>query len=125
MHYGAPYPIRSVRSKQYKFIHNIYAKGAFSNILTQGAWFKDELKAERAINKSNYARYATSPEFEFYDIIKDPFEQVNIIDQPQYKDEIITLKSHLSNWMAQQGDLGLETEMVVCDRKGFSHRRCP
>lgn len=27
--------------------------------------------------------------------------------------------------VAQQGDLGLETEMVVCDRKGFSHRRCP
>jgi hypothetical protein len=50
---------------------------------------------------------------------------MNIIDQPQYKDEIITLKSHLSNWMAQQGDLGLETEMAVCDKKGFSHRRCP
>ena len=125
VHEGAPYPIRSVRGKQYKLIHNIYAEGKFSNVITENDWFKDELKAEKKINKSNYARYVTRPEFELYDIIKDPFEQENIIDQPQYKDKITALKSHLSNWMAQQGDLGLETEMVVCERKGFSHRRCP
>ncbi len=35
---------------------------------------------------------------------------------------IVLLSNFIS--VAQQGDLGLETEMLVCDRKGFSHRRC-
>ncbi|MDG1938923.1 MAG: sulfatase [Pseudomonadales bacterium] len=124
VHEGAPYPIRSIRGKHFKLIHNLMSDGKFSNVITQNPWFKDEIRAERKINKQNYSRYVKRPEFEFYDIVNDPFEQDNLIDQPQYKDQVAVLKDNLSAWMVQQGDLGIETELSVCERKGFSHRRC-
>ena len=124
VHEGAPYPIRSIRGKHFKLIHNLMSDGKFSNVITQNPWFKDEIRAERKINKQNYSRYVKRPEFEFYDIVNDPFEQDNLIDQPQYKDQVAVLKDNLSAWMVQQGDLGVETELSVCERKGFSHRRC-
>ena len=49
----------------------------------------------------------------------------NIINQPSLQKEVAALKSNLTSWMRQQGDQGIESELAVCERKGFSHRRCP
>ena len=124
VHEGAPYPIRSIRGENFKLIHNLMSDGEFSNVVTQNPWFKGEVKAEKKIKKQNYSRYVKRPEYEFFDIVNDPFEQINLIDEPQYQSEIAALKNKLSVWMVQQGDLGIETELSVCDRKGFSHKRC-
>ena len=124
IHDGAAYPIRSVRSKSLKLIHNLMSGGEFSSILTNGPWFKEELQNAESPNGTLYARYLKRPEYELYDIVKDPFEQKNIIDMPGYEDEVAILRSRLSSWMVQQGDQGVETELSVCERKGFSHRRC-
>ena len=124
IHYGAPYPIRSVRGEQFKLIHNLIPNNNFSNILTYNHWFKEELAEEKKTTNDNYARYVKRPEFEFYDMVKDPFEQNNIINEPQYSHQVIALKKELVKWMEQQGDIGIGTEMTVCDRKGFNHRGC-
>ena len=100
-------------------------EGEFSSILTNSSWFKAELQNLSSINGTLYARYLKRPEYELYDIVKDPFEQKNIIDMPGYGDEVAILRSKLSSWMDQQGDQGVGTELSVCERKGFSHRRCP
>lgn len=125
IHEGAPYPIRSVRTKRLKLIHNLIPNNTFSNILTKGTWFKDELKIEQKQGRENYSGYLKRPEYELYDIVNDPFEQKNIINQPSLQKEVAALKSNLTSWMRQQGDQGIESELAVCDRKGFSHRRCP
>ena len=125
IHEGTPYPIRSVRTKRLKLIHNLMPENSFSNIMTKREWFKEELKAEKKLGQKKYTGYLKRPEYELYDIINDPFEQVNIIQQPQYQKEIAVLKSNLTDWMRQQGDKGIESELAVCDRKGFSHKRCP
>ena len=96
----------------------------FSNILTKGTWFKDELKLEQKQGRGNYFGYLKRPEYELYDIVNDPFEQKNIINQPSLQKEVAALKSNLTSWMRQQGDQGIESELAVCDRKGFSHKRC-
>ena len=124
IHEGAPYPIRSVRTKRLKLIHNLMPDNTFSNILTTGKWFKDELKLEQKTGQKNYMAYLKRPEYELYNIVKDPFERENIINQPQYQKEVVALKSHLFEWMKHQGDKGIESELSVCDRKGFSHKRC-
>lgn len=124
LHDGAPYPIRSVRSEEFKLIHNLLPANNFSNILTSDSWFKDELAEEKKASNDNYAGYVKRPEFELYNVIKDPFEQNNIIGAPQYSLQVAALKKELSRWMQQQGDLGIETEMSVCDRKGFNNRGC-
>ena len=124
IHYGAPYPIRSVRSEKFKLIHNLISDNNFSNILTFNNWFKEEIAEEKKSSNDNYDGYVKRPEFELYDIVKDPFEQNNIINEPQYFPQVAALKKELIKWMKQQGDDGIETEMSVCDRKGFNHRGC-
>ena len=124
VHEGAPYPIRSVRGKKFKLIHNLIPGNNFSNVVTNNSWFKEELATEKKAANDNYAGYVKRPEFELYNIIKDPFEQINIINQPQYTRQVNGLKKALARWMEQQGDLGIETELSVCDRKGFNHRGC-
>jgi arylsulfatase A-like enzyme len=44
-------------------------------------------------------------EDEFYDLIKDSDEQINVINDPQYKDEIINLKEHLLEWYQSTCDI--------------------
>ena len=125
IHEGAPYPIRSVRTKRLKLIHNLMPDNSFSNILTAGKWFKEELALEKKQGKENYSGYLQRPEYELYDMVNDPFEQVNIINLPQYQKQLAVLKQKLTTWMHHQGDMGIKSELAVCDRKGFSHRRCP
>ena len=60
-----------------------------------------------------------------YDLVSDPFEQENIIDLSKYQAEIKDLKNKLTEWMWEQGDKGVATELAVCERKGFPHRGCP
>jgi|TARA_B110000483_G_C18075544_1_gene495958 N-sulfoglucosamine sulfohydrolase len=43
IHDGAPYSIRTVRSEEFKLIHNLLPENNFSSILTGDSWFKDEL----------------------------------------------------------------------------------
>ena len=124
IHEGAPYPIRSVRGEKFKLIHNLIPDNNFSNVVTHNRWFEEELAEEKKAANDNYAGYLKRPEFELYNIIKDPFEQINIINQPQYTRQVAGLKKELAKWMEQQGDLGIETELSVCDRKGFNHRGC-
>ncbi|MEE3240866.1 MAG: sulfatase [Pseudomonadota bacterium] len=124
IHFGAPYPIRSVRGLQFKFIHNLIPDNNFSNILTSSNWFKEELAEEKKSHNDNYVSYIKRQEFELYDMLEDPFEQNNIINDQKYSSTVATLKKELIKWMKQQGDDGIETEMTVCDRKGFNHRGC-
>ena len=124
IHNGSPYPIRSVRSDRYKLIHNLMPNNRFSNILTNAPWFKAALLAEQANNGSRYAGYITRPEYELYDLHSDPFEQHNLYQQTTYQPTFKHLRQKLSAWMQQQGDRGIETELRVCERKGFIHKGC-
>lgn len=124
IHEGAPYPIRSVRSEQYKLIHNLIPENTFSNVVTNNDWFAKELAEEEIRNINNYAGYVKRPEYELYDIVSDPFEQHNLIDNGEHSELINALKQKLAAWMAQQNDLGVATELSVCERKGFNHKGC-
>ena len=99
IHDGVPYPIRSVRIEDFKLIHNLIPANSFSNILTSDSWFKEELAEEKKVSNDNYARYVKRPEFALYKVIKDPFEQNNIIGAPQYSLQVAALKKESSQWM--------------------------
>lgn len=124
IHEGAPYPIRSVRGKKYKLIHNLMPEGDFSNIVSNTSWFETELQTEKILNKNNYANYIKRPEYELYDMAADPFEKTNLIGKAEYNTELSVLKNKLAAWMERQGDSGIAIELSVCERKGFNHRGC-
>ncbi|MEX2336039.1 MAG: sulfatase [Fulvivirga sp.] len=111
------YPIRSVRSDKYLYIHNLNPEGEFSNVITHGkvfaSWFETGNKedAERA------QFYVKRPEIELYDVKKDPYQLKNIADDASLDHVKEALKGELAAFMKQQGDLGVETEMKAFERQ--------
>ena len=117
------YPIRSVRTERYKLIWNLRHESAFQNIVTDGrdqgeywlSWVekaKDDPDARRLVNG-----YQNRPEFELYDLQKDPFEMNNLAGREEHREILAALKKRLDAWMHQQGDSGAETELLAGQRK--------
>ncbi|MEM7601869.1 MAG: sulfatase/phosphatase domain-containing protein, partial [Verrucomicrobiota bacterium] len=117
---GAPYyGIRSIRSDQYRLIWNLTPEAEFRNVIHNKEFFlswkaqaeKGEVEAQRWVK-----RYYESPEYELYHSEEDPLEVNNLIDDPSLSGKVEELKGKLETWMADQGDLGQETEMAAPSR---------
>ncbi|WP_161554477.1 sulfatase family protein [Sinomicrobium soli] len=100
------YPVRSVRNKEYLYIHNLNASETFTNIETrQGvvtSWKKKDRERAEA--------YSHRPEKELYDVRKDPYQLNNLAPLPEYEDVIRKMDRELQAFMGQQGDEGMLTE---------------
>ena len=55
-------------------------------------------------------RYKNRPEFELYDIKKDPFEMNNLADMKKYSKKKAELTMELQKWMKQQNDTGADKD---------------
>lgn len=106
------YPIRSVRSKKYKYIVNLLPQAYHTNhsdiLRKDGAgayWHSWDHKATTdQYAKELISKYYIRPEEEFYDLEKDPFEQVNLINSPGLTEEVQKMRMALEEWVKQQGD---------------------
>ncbi len=106
------FPIRSLRVGKFKYIHNLRPDAVHTNhsdILRndgRGAyWHSWDVAAETdpraaAIIKAYYTR----PEFELFDLQKDPLERNNLAYDPAYQSELTSLQSDLAVWTKDQGD---------------------
>ena len=108
-HFG----IRSIRSKQFKYIINFTPETKFQNVATRSAIFeswreKAKVDADAA---DKVARYEHRPAEEFYDITKDPNEWDNLADNPEYAQVKAKLRAKLEQWMTAMGDEGQQTEL--------------
>jgi len=129
---GNDYPIRSVRSKNYKLILNLMYESEFSNLTTaslkkeQGTlweWQQLGIKGEQWA-KARVDFYLRRPAVEFYDVINDPFETHNLASNKKYQPIIKKHMAELARWMKQQGDLGIKTELDACQHAA-SFKVCP
>ena len=106
------YPIRSIRTKRYKYIRNLLPDCYHTNhsdlLRKDGAgaywdsWYKSSkqnIKSEKII-----LSYHTRPKEEFYDILKDPNEQNNLITNKSLTKEIRKLSEKLDQWIEKQND---------------------
>jgi uncharacterized sulfatase len=119
---GSPcYPVRSVRSRRFKYIRNLKADADFANVLTSQpdgpiqqwlAWGKSHPEAE-----ARARAYVRRPAEEMYDLDADPYELKNIASDPAHAKVKAELNGQLQAWMEQQGDRGIETEMEADTRK--------
>ena len=106
------YPIRSVRSQEWKLIHNLHPEFAHTNHSDldrkpmAGAywteWAQRAKTDERA--KSIIDRYFRRPEWELYRVSEDKWEQSNVIDDPANAQIVATLKKQLADWIRESGD---------------------
>jgi uncharacterized sulfatase len=110
---------RSVRSISYKLIHNLDPTARFRNVICQTPYFKEweaKAKAGDLHAVELVQRFHSPPEYELFDVVKDPLELHNLAGNPEFAPVIAGLKTHLARWMEEQGDLGQATEMAAYER---------
>ncbi|UCG58471.1 MAG: sulfatase [Phycisphaerales bacterium] len=84
-----PYPIRAVVTERYKLIH-------FLN-------YEIAPVKGRGVDKS--------PEFELFDLIRDPDESVNLASDPSHAKTFEEMREKLNAWNLKVGDRGMATEL--------------
>lgn len=107
------YPIRSVRTRDWKLIHNLHPEFAFTNHsdlhrkpLAGEYWTEwAELGKTDERAKQIVDLYYKRPEWELYHVVEDKWEQENLIHDPVQFELIKRLKQELSQWMKSQNDL--------------------
>jgi len=86
----------------------------YANAYTGGKAFRSMIAKAASGDthaKEFVSRYQYRPEFELFDCVADPLEMNNLADNPEYAGVIDRLKGELDNWMAKQGDTGIQTEL--------------
>ena len=108
-HFG----IRSIRSREFKYVWNFTPEVKFQNACTQSSIF--ESWRQKAATDPDAAdkvrRYEYRAGEELYDITKDPYEWDNLADDPTYAQVKAELRNRLVEWMAAMGDKGQQTEL--------------
>ena len=118
-----PYPMRAVRNSRFKFIGNLAHENTYQ---ITGLHQSDVCKSwqEDAQRKpalaARVAWLFNRPGEELYDLENDPFEMHNLANDIQFAAIKSELQLQLQNWMAQQGDKGIETELLANTRQGRS-----
>ena len=119
-----PYPVRSIRSSQYKLIWNLNHEVPFKNIVTASSarqdFFATWVKAAEAGDdhaRQLVHRYQHRPAIEFFDVKQDPLELHNLAGDPEHAVRIEHLKTKLQDWMQSQGDEGMATELRAFERQ--------
>ncbi len=112
--------IRSVRTKDYLYIHNYYPNQPYPiwiPYLNNMPIFKEMLRldAEGKLTgpQKSWMAYSRPPE-ELYDVKADPFQLKNLINDPSLKLVLADLRKRHKSWTLETGDLGHmnEPEMI-------------
>ncbi|NIO34419.1 MAG: sulfatase-like hydrolase/transferase [Planctomycetales bacterium] len=109
-HFG----IRSIRSRQFKYVWNFTPEVQFTNICMQSKTFRSwQAKANSGDSDAaeKVRRYQERPGEELYDVTTDPFEWNNLAGSPQHAQIKSELRTQLLAWMKNMGDLGQQTEL--------------
>jgi N-sulfoglucosamine sulfohydrolase len=126
---SACYPVRSVRSRRYKYIRNLSHESVFYNAVSTGPNTLLEVWTRRGRQDPKAAflarRYQHRPAEELYDVQKDPFELDNLANDPGYAKIKDNLREQLALWMKQQGDKGVDTELRALERQGPNRKWTP
>ena len=113
------YPQRTVRDERYKLIWNLMPDQVNPGYdFTMGRFYSaDELGkalAEAPVRvREAYARMRRPPEFELYDLERDPYEFENLAPDPDHGAVLTELKKALLAWRRETADPFLDAENVM------------
>jgi arylsulfatase A-like enzyme len=120
--------MRSVRTRQYKYIRNFLPGRPY----LQPCAYKDAKAILIALREWNEAGKLdgvqsllfreTRPPEEFYDVLADPHEVNNLAADPDHAGAMEKMRNRLDRWMKETGDLGRSpesTEMFESDMKVY------
>ncbi|MGB8166465.1 MAG: sulfatase [Chthoniobacteraceae bacterium] len=106
------YPIRSVRTPDWKYIRNLHPEFQHQSHITRSTgpsglvywrtWLAAAEKDPAAA--ATVQRFTTRPAEELYDMNADPFELHNLAADPQQASRLAAMSADLTAWMKSQGD---------------------
>jgi arylsulfatase A-like enzyme len=112
---------RSLRKGNLKYIRNYtpFNFHGMSNIYRYkmasfGEW--RDLHAAGQLTELQDRFFTTRPAEELYDVAKDPYETVNLADDPAYADALIGLRSRLIKRLKAMPDLGFVPERDIVEQ---------
>jgi N-sulfoglucosamine sulfohydrolase len=119
--YREPYPIRAVRDHRFKLIRNLtpdhtYHIGGLHQGQPITSWQADAASDPALAARVEWLFHR--PAEELYDLETDPLESRNLATDPAHAETRDRLRQVLDRWMTQQGDRGLETELLAPGRQG-------
>ena len=106
------YPIRSLRTRQWKYILNLHPEFQHqthdtrnrrgNGLLYWNSWLEEAKTnpAAAAVVKRSVER----PAEELYDLQADPHEMQNLAADPKHATRVASMRAELKAWMKQQGD---------------------
>ena len=101
------YPMRVVRTKRYKFIWNIAWKldYSFASDLWSSASWQAALRSRSAnFGARTVDAYIHRPQFELYDLEADPNEVVNVADNRENKEMVMSFIEQLKDFQKRTND---------------------
>lgn len=137
------YPRRSVCNQQYKLIHNLMPERQNPwtgiNIVramgedkplrgpaghynaTLPAFYDDpahSFGAPPEVIRQSFVTFLNPPEFELYDLEKDPYERTNLSESPEYSEILKHLQARLNDWRETESDPFRDPDYI----KEFTHQ---
>lgn len=108
------YPIRSIRTREWKLIHNLHPEFAHTNHSDldrkpmAGAYWNEwaTLAASNETAKQIVDRYFIRPQWELFHLSDDRWELKNLAEDPDYLEQFNMLEKRLNAWMKDQSDEG-------------------
>ena len=100
------FPSRMVRGNRYKLIRN------FNSVEVVNSNLGDNPVINQ-FAKMGAESFPNVPYEELYDLEKDPYQKINLINDPKYKKTRNRLSVALENWMKSQGDFLLDNPISV------------
>ena len=120
------FPIRSIRTDDYKLILNLSPQEKFLNTIQNQKIFLSWVEKANSGDKdaqNKISRYNFRPAIELYSVKDDEVEWNNLATDQKYKDVVADLKGKLEDWMQDQGDLGIETELKASERQHHEKKK--
>ncbi|EZA55070.1 N-sulfoglucosamine sulfohydrolase [Ooceraea biroi] len=120
------YPMRAIRTKHYKLIHNINYRMPFpiDQDFYVSPTFQDILNRTRSHQflpwYKTLKKYYERPEWELYDLKYDPEELNNIALKPSVKSVFVELQERLFNWLKVTKDPWLCAPDGVLENAGLN-----
>lgn len=104
---GPQYAMRAVSDGRFRLIWNIsHEKEYRAKNHDNAPWFREWKSSDDEKARFLVGRWHHRPEFELYDVSKDPFEFENLAGKPGYRRVEKRLYRHLLQWMKEEGDPG-------------------
>ncbi|MGF1760129.1 sulfatase [Photobacterium sagamiensis] len=105
---------RTVSDSKYKLILNYLDVPSYqySGFRAGMPMMRDLLALHEAgsLNEEQEQFFKVRPKEQFFDLSNDPYELNNVIDEPQYAEDIERLRSEMARWQSEVADYAVITE---------------